>query len=178
MTTRDDLTNYPITPERVPAGGRLHYVLVSCGAAKLPHPAPARGLYTGSLFTAARGWVERQLALGEVDGWRILSARHGIVAPDEIIGPYEATMDTKTVDELRRWVAKVDNAVRTPGHGLGLGNWSQYDGHVTLTILAAGSYADPLVTAWNGLDWDIRTPLAGLGMPARIRALHRNEIET
>lgn len=178
MTTRDDLTNFPLTPEQVPAGGHLHYVLVSCGAAKLPHPAPARGLYTGSLYTAARAWVERRIRDGEVDGWRILSARHGILAPDQVIGPYEATMETKTVDELRRWTYSVDTAVRLPGLGLGLGAWSTYGGHITLTILAAGSYAKPLTDHWTALDWDIRTPLTGLGMPARIRALHRDEIDT
>lgn len=83
-----DLWNRPLVSEPVPDGWPLHIALVGCGKSKLPHPAPARLLYIGSLFKAARRYVED----AGYDAWWILSARHGLVHPDEITEPYEATL--------------------------------------------------------------------------------------
>ena len=58
--------------------------LVGCGAKKADRPMPARQLYTGPLFTAARGDVERRGLR-----WWIVSAKHGLVEPDRILEPYD-----------------------------------------------------------------------------------------
>lgn len=58
--------------------------LVSCGASKRDVPSPARRLYTGSLFIAARGDVERRHLT-----WWVMSAEHGLVHPDATLAPYE-----------------------------------------------------------------------------------------
>ena len=167
----DTMTNYPLVPKPVPPGSTVRYALVGCGRRKVAWPAPARELYTGSLFRATRRHVEKGVAAGFYDGWRIISARYGVVGPDEIVCPYEATMDGKTVDQLRQWVTRVDTHIRG---GVGLGTWSLNGGHVIIDILASGAYADPLVTCWNGLDWEINRPLAGLGMTERIKRLSQN----
>ena len=51
--------------------------LVACVAAKLDRPAPARDLYTSPWFQKARAYVERQGGQ-----WFVLSAKHGLIAPD------------------------------------------------------------------------------------------------
>ena len=59
-------------------------LVIGCGASKGAEPAPARALYTGPLFRAAAAHAERS---GRP--WSIFSARHGLVAPDRVLRPYE-----------------------------------------------------------------------------------------
>lgn len=61
--------------------------IVGCGATKLSRPAPARELYTGPLFRAARAHVER---LG--CPWWVLSAEYGLVEAWREIPPYDRTV--------------------------------------------------------------------------------------
>ena len=61
--------------------------LVGCGKSKLSVPAPAKDLYTGTLFRMVRAYAERFCT-----GWGILSAKHGFLLPDEVIEPYDKTM--------------------------------------------------------------------------------------
>jgi hypothetical protein len=65
-------------------------VIVGCGARKLEWAAPARELYTGSLFRAASRHAER-LGLP----WRILSAEHGFISPDTVIEPYDRRIESR-----------------------------------------------------------------------------------
>lgn len=73
-------------------------VLVSCVSQKLSRPAPAQLLYRSEWFLKVRKLVERQKA-----DWLILSALHGVVAPDTEIAPYEKTLNTAGVNERRAW---------------------------------------------------------------------------
>jgi hypothetical protein len=167
VTARDTLTNQPIVAGPVPAGAPvIRVALVGCGKTKVAHPAPACQLYVGNLFTATRRYVEAQRLGGCFDAWYILSARYGLVHPDQVIEPYEATMDGKTVDQLAAWVNKVDGAFRcgSPGYG----KWTMKGGRLAVYILAGAAYADPLADAWHGLSWKIDTPLAGLQMGQRL----------
>jgi phage gp16-like protein len=61
--------------------------LVGCGKAKLSHAAPAKDLYTSTLFRLAREYAEETC-----DRWFILSAKHGLVDPDSVLEPYELPM--------------------------------------------------------------------------------------
>lgn len=85
-------------------------VLVSCGAAKLTTPAPARSLYTGSVFRAQRDYAEA------IPGrrWAILSALYGLVDPDTVIAPYDLRLTNLSRADRRKWAEKVaaqiDNA--------------------------------------------------------------------
>lgn len=72
--------------------------VIPCGGGKLDRAAPARDLYTGSLFRHALVNVER-LAAMDVDEGRgparvlILSALHGLVELDTVLEPYDQRMD-------------------------------------------------------------------------------------
>src|ERR1700722_4703764 len=63
--------------------------LVSCVGGKRPTPSPARDLYQSDWFPKARCYVE---AIG--CAWFILSAKHGLIHPDDVISPYEQTLTT------------------------------------------------------------------------------------
>lgn len=58
--------------------------IAPCSGVKLPHAAPARELYAGSLYQLA---ARTATVVG--DDWAILSALHGIVHPDTVLEPYD-----------------------------------------------------------------------------------------
>ena len=62
-------------------------VLIGCSKSKLDEPAPARELYTGQLFKKAVAWTERQ-----GHQWFVISALHGLVAPNQSISPYNYSL--------------------------------------------------------------------------------------
>ena len=76
--------------------------LVSCVSKKLSHPAPARDLYISPWFRKARSYVERTGC-----PWFVLSAKYGLVHPDEMIAPYELTLNTMGVSDRREWARRV-----------------------------------------------------------------------
>ena len=74
---------------------------VSCAAKKLARPAAAKDLYMSPWFVKARRLVEAQ-------GWPwfILSAKYGLVAPEEEVAHYEKTLNDMGVAERRDWARK------------------------------------------------------------------------
>ncbi len=85
-------------------GRRLY--LVSCVKTKLSEPATAKELYVSAWFLKARACVERTGG-----AWRILSAKYGLVHPDDVIRPYEKTLNTMRVAERRAWAGNVLEAL-------------------------------------------------------------------
>jgi hypothetical protein len=65
------------------------YVIIPCGGAKLDTAAPARDIYTGSMFRDALGTA---LELVDAEHVLILSALHGLVTLDTVIEPYDLKM--------------------------------------------------------------------------------------
>jgi hypothetical protein len=59
-------------------------VLVGCVKTKLPHAAPARDLYTSPLFRGRRRYAELTRR-----PWFIVSARWGLLAPEEVVATYD-----------------------------------------------------------------------------------------
>jgi hypothetical protein len=76
--------------------------LVSCVGLKKTEPAPAAELYISPWFSMARHLVERAGV-----PWFILSAEHGLVAPDAVIAPYDRTLNTMGVADRRAWADRV-----------------------------------------------------------------------
>jgi hypothetical protein len=77
-------------------------LLLGCGKSKLDHPAPAGDLYTGPVFRARRAYAE---ATGL--RWYILSAKYGLLDPDEMIGPYDVCLARQPVSYRRCWAEQV-----------------------------------------------------------------------
>ena len=97
----------PVDSESVPMDARhavtsLRLYLVSCVKTKLSEPAAAKELYASAWFLKARACVERTGG-----AWRILSAKYGLVHPDDVIRPYEKTLNTMRVAERRAWAGNV-----------------------------------------------------------------------
>lgn len=73
-------------------------VLVACCKTKLDHRAAAQDLYQGALFTLARKYAE-----GIGAPWYILSAKHHILRPGDLIDPYEETLVGRKKKDRQVW---------------------------------------------------------------------------
>lgn len=88
-----------MTDERL-SGQRIG--LVGCVKQKCATAAAAEDLYVSTLFEGRRSAVERSC-----DRWFVLSALHGVVAPDDVIEPYDATLTAATRSQRRGWSLRV-----------------------------------------------------------------------
>jgi len=130
--------------------------LVACGARKLSHPAPARELYAGMLFRLASAYAERAC-----DEWYILSGKHGLVLPDEVLAPYDSAFPRMPAKWRWAWAVGVLDTLDR----LGLNE----DGTRWL-ILAGERFRQFLVPGLRGM---VEVPLAGLGIGEQIAWLKR-----
>lgn len=127
--------------------GRPLY-LVSCVGQKAAEACPARDLYRSDWFRKARAYVE---AL-DVD-WRILSAAHGLVRPDEVLWPYDLSLNEKSASGRLDWAEDVVRQLRLLDLSAGV------------VFLAGARYRHPLLLNW--LTWaagPVSVPMAGLGI--------------
>ncbi len=130
--------------------------LVGCGARKLGRPAPARELYTGTLFRLASAYAERTC-----DEWYVLSALHGLVHPDEVLSPYDLALNDVPVAGRWAWAAGVLDGLET----LGL---CREDTH--WMVLAGRAYREFLTPDLRGT---VDVPLDGLRIGQQIARLKK-----
>lgn len=76
--------------------------LVSCVSQKREQPCAACDLYVSDLFRKARRYVEASGC-----PWFILSAEYGLVAPGQVIAPYERTLNAMRAADRRAWGKRV-----------------------------------------------------------------------
>jgi hypothetical protein len=76
--------------------------LVSCVGKKRTDTAKAKDLYASEWFFRARAFVERTGC-----PWFILSAKFGLVSPDQAIPPYEQTLNDMPRAERQAWAGRV-----------------------------------------------------------------------
>ena len=136
--------------------------LVGCGSAKLRHPALARDLYTGALFRKSRAYVEARC-----DRWYVLSAKHGLVDPDQILEPYDVRLGRVIPRAPERsalpvwdWAAMVTEQLVE----------ALRDVHrPELTVLAGEQYR----TILHPCRWIFSEPMKGLGIGEQLAWLNR-----
>lgn len=132
-------------------------VIVGCGAAKRPDPAPASSLYTGQHYRLA---MAAALAIAPRDRVFILSAKYGLVTLDQTISPYDLTIGDPgavTGDEV---------ALQAASLGV-LG--------CRVVVLASVRYADIARIAWG--ERFVTAPLAGQGIGRQRGTLARIRTE-
>src|SRR5947208_14296482 len=84
------------------ANGAERVGLVGCVKLKRDHATPAADLYISALFAGRGRWVAQTC-----DRWFILSAKHGLVAPEQVLEPYDETLTAKSRSERRTWSQSV-----------------------------------------------------------------------
>ena len=123
--------------------------LVGCVKSKQAHPSPARNMYTSTLF---RGRIEA--VESTCDTWFVLSAKHGLLDPDEVIEPYDVALKNLPSDTRRAWSNKVLGAL--------LGRCGDLSGTV-FEIHASSAYRDNgLVSGLKAAGATVENPTEGL----------------
>ena len=151
--------------------------IIGCGAAKLGHAAPARELYAGCLFRAARQHVE---AAGLP--WLILSALHGLVEPAAVRAPDAGPLAAPPRERARPspWPGtgqgylcgvrgKMLRAVWQYTNDIPQGRWPR--GTPVVVEVHAGALYVEAVTLANAYPEliTVEAPLAGLEIGERLR---------
>ncbi len=134
-------------------------VLISCSAKKKNYPTQAKDLYDSPLFKYSLKYAETL----KPDAIRILSAKYGLLNPEEKIKPYELTLKKMKKEEKIAWAQKVLNQIK-----------KEFDIENTEFIILAGkeyyTYLLPHFKHW-------KLPLKGLGIGQRIAWL-KNMVKT
>jgi hypothetical protein len=129
-------------------------VLVACARQKGKEPAPAKDLYTSSLFSKARAYAEASGAM-----WFVLSAQHGLVSPDEVLEPYDRYLPHESHEYRAEWGARVHDQLRAAVDDLtGL----------TVEIHAGTAYVEAIADHLREAGASIALPLRGLRMGERL----------
>lgn len=106
-------------------------VLVSCSAKKIPlkkgEKIEAKHLYASTLFK--KSWEYAQLL--KPDSIYILSAKYGLVKPDDLLATYNKSLNDAKAKERKEWTAKVIDSLKREGVDLNKDN---------IIILAGESY--------------------------------------
>lgn len=124
----------------------LTVYLLSCVSRKQDHACEARDLYVSDWFRKARRFAE-----GSGCPWFILSAEHGLVAPGQVIAPYDRTLNTMGVADRRAWAERVASQLAEAVPDL-----SQ------VVFLAGKRYREFLAWHLDGRGVDVSVPMEGL----------------
>lgn len=129
-------------------------ILVSCVKEKRPDPAPAKDLYTSPLFAR-----ERRHAEASGKPWFILSAKHGLVDPDQVLEPYDLRLSDTPPSYQSAWGHRV---VQKLAHAAGPLRGKTIEVHAG--VVYTNSIRGPLRDAGA----DLIEPLEGLTMGRRL----------
>lgn len=132
--------------------------LVSCVGKKRASPAPAKDLYISEWFLRARRYVE-----AEGGPWFILSAKYGLVTPDQTLAPYEQTLNDMGVEDRREWALGVQTQMD-----------HQLPDTERIVILAGQRYREFLIEYLLQRAASVEVPLEGLRIGEQLNWLGRH----
>lgn len=131
--------------------------LLSCAGKKQPVPAPAKDLYASPWFRKARRYAE-----STTQPWFILSAKHDLVHPDEVISPYDCTLSTMAVEHRRQWASRVLTELKPHLYGVG-----------SIVLLAGNTYRQYLEPSLRTHGLEVSVPMKGLRIGEQLRWLNK-----
>jgi hypothetical protein len=76
--------------------------LVACTSKKALKPTTAAELYRSPLFEGARWFAESRC-----DTWYILSAKYGLLDPDDEVLPYDESLNSMAESQKIQWAKRV-----------------------------------------------------------------------
>jgi hypothetical protein len=139
---------------RQPAASSRDIWLVGCVKSKLDHPAPAKDLYRSTLFQ-----LERSYAEASGFPWFILSAKYGLLEPEQVIPPYELALGSTPPGYRQNWGQQVvaDLAAK----------FGPLTGK-TIEIHASSKYVNAIRDPLQQSGATVTEPLAGLQLGQRL----------
>ena len=128
-------------------------VLVGCSGSKAAQPARAAELFTGAAFRKAR-----DLAIRSGKPWYVISAKFGLLHPDELVAPYDVYLPKQSPRYRSAWAQWV---VAQLGERHPLQD-------AVIEAHAGSAYCDPLIHPLTEAGATLFQPLAGLGLGRRL----------
>lgn len=128
--------------------------LVGCGSAKVEleegETIAAKDLYTSNYFQLKREYAEECC-----DEWYILSAKHGLLDPDEQIETYDASLSTRSdayigYAEADNWAVTTSDAIKWDA--------SNRDDDIEYVVLAGEDYAEHIEVTLESIEADASFP--------------------
>ena len=141
-----------MTNDRLKYSGRRIFLL-SCVKRKKPFRARAADLYDSALFRKMLHYARRH----DPDAIFILSAKYGLLDPDDVIDPYELTLNTMPIAKIKAWAERVLQQLRRRTN----------PGEDRFTILASEKYRRYLLPHLRYY----RVPMKGLRLGEQLRFL-------
>ena len=129
--------------------------LVSCVKQKRSSAAPARDLYISELFRGLRRYAEARAG-----AWYILSAEHGLLHPDQVVAPYERTLNTMRKPERLVWASRVQRQLL-----------EVLPASAEVILLAGARYRENLEPFLRSMGYEVSVPLAGLALGKQLQYL-------
>lgn len=129
--------------------------LVSCVKSKKSVSAPAGQLYTSPLFRSLVQYAE-----AHADQWFILSAEHGLLHPEEVVAPYERTLNRMANAERLAWAERVQRQLLQT-----LPRRSE------IIVLAGERYREHLIPFLEAHGFTVSIPLQGLPFGKQLQRL-------
>ncbi|WP_410506784.1 DUF6884 domain-containing protein [Mycobacterium sp. 29Ha] len=129
-------------------------ILVTCVKSKAARPSAAKDLYTSALFKKQRAYAEKASV-----PWFILSAEHGLVAPDEWLAPYERYLPETPASYRAAWGTWVAERLELLAGPLV---------DKTIEIHAGSTYLDTVRPELEKRGARVLDPLQGLQMGPRL----------
>ena len=141
-------------------GRRRTLVVVPCGEPKIwdrkpeAGPTPAKDAYVGTAFKVNRQYAER---VG--DAWVVLSAKFGLLSPEDTVdGPYDVTFHGRGSNAIE------PAAIREQALALGFDTYERVIG------LGGAEYRRVMKEAFGGLGFRLDFPFGGTRLGEALRA--------
>jgi cytoplasmic iron level regulating protein YaaA (DUF328/UPF0246 family) len=132
--------------------------LISCVKSKRSSASPAGELYTSPLFRGLKA-----LAQESCERWYILSAMHGVLAPAQVVAPYELTLNTMRKRERLEWASRVQSQLV-----------ELLPAGASVTLLAGARYREGVEPFLRNHGFHVTVPLLGLSLGQQLSWLKRH----
>jgi len=129
--------------------------LIECSGQKLSGESRASELYTSDRFVKARALAEKKS-----DNWYILSAKHGLVEPNQIVQPYDLDIRSLKPPQITEWAERAS---------LSIMQCCQPNDRIT--FLCSENYSDPLVESGAMDQFVIRLPFKNMTREKQLKRL-------
>lgn len=134
---------------------KLAVCLIACSAVKARHPMRAEDLYQGDLFRKSLAWARLTGRFQEI---LVLSAKHGVVQLEQVVEPYNMTLNDVGTEDRRLWAQVVARDL--------MNRFSASDVPIEFVALAGRSYMEELSLELQVVmpSAELSRPLTGLGI--------------
>lgn len=134
----------------------LKIALVSCTKLKANYPCTSKEMYQESiLYKKAVKFIEQQR---KYDEWYVLSAKYGLLRQNEVIEPYDLTLNNMKVEERKTWSNLVLRQVQDMRLDI-----------TEIDFYAGEKYRQYLIPALKQMGIICNVPLKGKGIGEQLR---------